>query len=192
MLDKLQNKIEIKDDLKEGKKEMLILFNMLWLISATLLTLTHKVDLFNCLLIWLVGFIILVLPVLILIVFGFKKVKTIISDKKIEFYIGKALYFKVYWKNLEYVNIFCEKFYNKKRKIKTGYVIEFKGPNIEKIVRIWCFPFRMDKQELIVHSIKNNIHGINKPEIIENPIDDEIKIRSVECNEIDNFKTENR
>jgi len=189
MRNNLQNYTEVIDQRKEGRKSFLLLSIAIWLIFSNLFAITEKEDLFNYFLTLLIFFLIIVIPVLILVVWGLKKVKSIITDKKIEFYIGKSLYFKIYWKNLEYINIFSEKYYDKKRKVKTSYVIEFIGSEIEKIVRLWCFPFGINKQELIISSIKNSIYGMNKPEIIENPLNDEIKIQSVECNEIDNFKS---
>ncbi|MFX0135514.1 MAG: hypothetical protein ACFFDN_17855 [Candidatus Hodarchaeota archaeon] len=187
MQDKFNSYSEIKDDRKEGKKGMIVLFIILWIISSNLIAIISQVDLFNYLLTLLISFLILVIPALIIVVWGTKKVKTIISDYKIEFYIGKSLYFKTYWKDLELINIFQEKFYNKKRKINMGYVIEFYGSSINKIIRLWCFPFHINKQKTIIQSLKNYIHKIGKLEITENPLDDEIKIKSIECGEINDF-----
>ena len=55
------------------------------------------------------------------------------------------------------------------------YVVQFIGSGVNKTVRLWYFPFDIEKQELIVQAIRNFGGVINRLKIVDLPHDTEVR-----------------
>ncbi|MFW9874975.1 MAG: hypothetical protein ACFFG0_17855 [Candidatus Thorarchaeota archaeon] len=106
----------------------------------------------------------LVLPPILYIIFMWikerkKKSKLVVSNTQIEFYWLKHLFMQIDWFEITSIKIYGERWrypsYGTKfwSIVRFGFTLQFLGPNLDKTVRLWCFPFNIKKQGLIISGL---------------------------------------
>ena len=142
----------------------------------------------------------LLLPPLIYIFYvWFKdwKVKStvIATNTKIEFHWVKHLFLQINWSEIEAIKISGERWKYPSRGVKflptvnSGFNLQFLGPNLNKLVKLWCFPYRYKQQGIIITGLIKFAENMGKDITIDETEKEILIINSNEpiCLELKNF-----
>ncbi len=147
-------------------------------------------------------FFIFVIPIIcdliIWLLYGRRESTILITEDKIEFYYLKHLFLMINWFEIKTTKIFKEYWetsYYRGRlgpKEYSGYTIQFIGLNLNKNVRLWCFPFNHKNQRLIISGLTEFSEKLDKEILIDESRRESLKLSDPKCQELYEFSKKYR
>lgn len=138
-------------------------------------------------------------PILYIFFIWFKDQKRksmlVASNVKIEFYWVKNLFLQINWADIKTIKIFGERWKNPDYDAKipsiiySGFTLQFIGPNLNKTVKLWCFPFKYKKQGVIISGLLKIGERLDKEIEIDESESEVLIVNSDDplCPEFQNF-----
>ena len=146
------------------------------------------------------AFVGLLLPPFIYIIFIWykdwkRKSKLVVTNFKIEFYWLNFLFLQINWADIKTIKIFGERWKYPSHSarippiIYSGFTLQFIGPNLNKTVRLWCFPYKYKKQGMIISRLLQFCEKLDKEIDIDESEREIIIVKpdKILCPEFQNF-----
>ncbi|MHA2474418.1 MAG: hypothetical protein ACXAES_14425 [Promethearchaeota archaeon] len=127
------------------------------------------------------------------LIHGKRESKIVITNTSIEIYWLNHLFLQMDWSEIKTIKIFKERWktmYYRGRigsGVHSGYTVQFIGLNIDKTVRLWCFPFKYKNQRLIMSGLQEFSMKLNKLIEIDESYREPIGIDDPKCPEFAEF-----
>jgi hypothetical protein len=116
-------------------------------------------------------------PVLYIFYVWFKNWKgksiVVVTDSKIEFHWLKHLFLQINWSEVDVIKISGERWKYLGRGVKllpiinSGFNLHFLGSNLNKSIKLWCFPYRYKQQGIIISGLIKFAEKMKKEIIID-------------------------